>query len=232
MIDLSLGNLLLMSSEIVDIRNWVLHYINDNCIYRVPPNEPELIGIPEGTTYRWQFYLRRGLTDQTFLRSIATLFWFQFKPLYDEHPFQIAGLETGATPLITALIMAGPPGCGGFIIRAERKKYGLFNQFEGCIDHRPVLLVDDMSNSKNTMTLAAHYCGQENLHIYKYGFVLVNKDVNAHPSPLWEKVKIISLFNTSDFHLSWESYNDYATVHKIYQKPWRLERNSLLNTKS
>ena len=89
------------------------------------------------------------------------------------------------------------------------------------------MLVDDMCNSKNTMVRAMHYCEEEGLKIYKYGFTIVNKDVDGqhsdHDKYIGKDFKIISLFKHSDFHLTWQSYKEYATEHKISSRPWFME---------
>src|SRR6187402_439725 len=99
-----------------ETRAWLREYINDHCIYRVKPGEQLLLDKATGKhKYIWQFYLRRGLTNPEFMRGVARLFWAEFGPLYAQRKFQLAGIETGATPLVAALAMTSPPGCSSFI---------------------------------------------------------------------------------------------------------------------
>lgn len=206
------------------LHGWVLHYINENCIYRVKPGDRLLDGKIPGTFYTWQFYLRRGLTNPEFLRAVTRLFWMRFEPLFEDNEFQIAGIETGATPLVAALVLTSP-SCSSFIIRENQKAYGLRNRFEGIIDYGlPVLLVDDMCNSKNTLFKAVKYCREGGLSLYDCGFTLVNKDVDGthpdHDKYIGENFKVASLFTLKDFDLS------YAAYLRRYDRPpkqWQLD---------
>lgn len=221
-------NILTGTDPALDMTNWVMNYINDNCIYRVAPDEEQLPGLPEGNRYTWQFYMRRGLTNPRFLKSIGSLFWFRFAQLYKSRPFQITGLETGATPLIIGIVMTAhafniDPNC--FITRAERKKYGLKNRFEGIVDYDlPVLIVDDLSNSKDSMVRAMVACEQEGLEIYKYGFTIINKGADHYDKYIGIGLEIFSLFQYDEFIMQYEQYQEYCKLYNVKQKPFRREQ--------
>jgi orotate phosphoribosyltransferase len=222
-----------MSPEALEeARQWLRAYIEYNCIYRVPYDEEPLPGKEPDVRYTWQFYLRRGLFNNRFLGTVGSLFWEQFKDLYAEEPFQIMGLETGSTPLIVGIVMTAPfygIDVNAVSIRAERKKYGLKNRFEGVINyHLPVMIVDDMCNSKTTLLRAMKYCVDEGLHIYKYGFAIVNKDVDGthsdHDKYIGEGYEIKSLFNISEFILDHEDYLAFLKQINFPKSQFVLER--------
>jgi len=175
----------------------------------VAPGEPKLPGKLPGSTYTWQFYLRRGLTDVEFLRYVCWAFWNLFRGAFEVRPFQLTGLETGATPLVIALAMTAPFPVQCFLTRAERKAYGLKNRFEGIVDHSlPVMMVDDMSHSKNTMVRCQDCLIAEGLQVYDQAFVIVDKDVAGHTHGLLPT--IVYLFKASQFHLTYDDYFNYA----------------------
>lgn len=199
---------------------WLKEYINHNCIERVAPDLPPLPGKKEGTFYRWQFYLRKGLFNHKFLSHIGYLFWNKFADKYHEQPFQIAGLETGSTPLIVGLTMTAPAfdiNVNSFSIRAQRKAYGLKNIFEGIVDSDlPVLIVDDLSNSKDTIMRARQECTNENLTLLNEVFTVVHKDSipnfnsTVYNEVIENNITYHSLFNLNNFELS---YNKYMLMH-------------------
>ena len=222
----------MIPDNVEQARQWLRAYIEYNCIYRVPYDEEPIPGKMPGTTYEWQFYLRRGLFNEKFLGIVGSLFWEQFKDLYKEKPFQIMGLETGATPLLVCIAMTAPYygiNVNAVSIRAERKKYGLFNRFEGIIDYTlPVVIVDDMCNSKNTMFLAIKHCLDEGIPIYDYLFAIINKDIDGehpdHDKYIGKNFKIKSLFNISEFITDYEDYAAFLKKIHFPKSRFVLER--------
>lgn len=197
---------------------WLKEYINEYCLVRIPSDEPPLPGKKPGTTYRWQFYMRRGLFNSTFLNYVGCLFWNKFADQYRLKPFQIAGLETGSTPLIVGITTTASLfdiNVNSFSIRAERKKYGLLNIFEGMVDSDlPVFIVDDLSNSKDTIKKARSICHEEGLPVLDNVFTIVHKDIEvtkgvAFNSITRKEIDDITynyLFAMNHFDLSYETY--------------------------
>ena len=194
-----------------EMREWLRNYINHTCIYRVKPEAQKLIGKAPNSFYTWQFYLRRGL--------------FNAK-------FQVTGLETGATPILGAIAMTShlfDIDVNVISTRANRKKYGLLNRFEGIIDYNlPVMIVDDMCNSKDTIIRCMNYVSDEGLQICNEGWTIVNKDVDGihpdHDKYIGDTgLKIRSIFTLSEFDLSW---NDYISKNgNIDEVEFVSERN-------
>jgi orotate phosphoribosyltransferase len=189
-----------------DIRAWLYRYINEACLYRVGPGEELLPARKADQKYSWQFYLRRGLTNAEFLRKVGELFWAHFAPVYDKQPFQVTGLETGATPLVIGIAMTAPFPVNCFVTRAERKTYGLKNRFEGIIiGDLPVMIVDDLKSSKSTMHRCKTYLEEAGLDVFDTAFAIIDKDVGAHDYGLLVP-EIVTLFKASDFPLKYGAY--------------------------
>jgi len=203
--------------EIKEMRSILYNYINDNCIIRRPPGDRNFVLLTHsGDRYIWQFYLRKMLFNSKFLTYTGMLFWSKYAEEFKKSPFQIAGLETGSTPLIVGLAMTAPSfgiNVNAFSIRKDRKTYGTLNRMEGIVTDEPVMLVDDLCNSKNTMFLAKKYCEEEDLKIYNKAFTVVNKNILKTDSTEFDKyigetLPVDSLFYINEFDLEYLDYFD------------------------
>src|SRR5580704_3959523 len=161
--------------------------INDHCIVRVPNGSKELPALDGQGYYTWQFYLRRVLLDPDCLQLICEDFWNRFEQLFKIEPFQLAGVESAAVPLITALVLDGARrrlDINAFTIRKNRKSYGLRNLIEGSPSDRRVLFVDDLTSPQHkAFWHAMHAISQSGLKLNGRGYVLVRKQ-NAEVSPV------------------------------------------------
>lgn len=184
-------------------------FIDKKCIVRNTP----MPGKAPGSRYTWMFYMRRGLLDKTFMAAIAKMFIFKVHKEIGHFDFQISGLETGATPLIVALphlLQRNKIDVDSFIVRKERKTYGLLNWIEGIPNEKPVLLVDDLCNSSMSMKIAYNIVNQEGMQTLPFAFAVVNKVNKGVHDPsrqitdmyLPKEVKVISLFDMDDFKLT------------------------------
>lgn len=204
-----------MAQESVEeMREWMRNYINHTCVYRAR-NKSELIpGKIKDTQYIWQFYLRRALANDQFCKYVGITFWEMCGADFKKRQFQIAGLEWASTPLLCAIGTQAKKfgiNCNTLSIRANRKPYGFKNRFEGIIDYNlPVLVIDDLCNSKNTLIRARQYCLDEGLEIYDYGFAIINKDVDGshvdHDKYIGDDFKFKTVFNLQDLDMRWEEY--------------------------
>lgn len=193
------------------LRKYLYDYINDICIERAKPGEETLVSSYSNKQWsKWQFYLRRGLFNLEFLSYVGYLFWDKFADEYHKTPFQVAGLETGATPVTLGILMAAPAfECGDvncFAIRREKKKYGLLNRFEGIVKpDLPVLVVDDLCNTKGTIAQAFTHLKEEKVDIFYKAFAIVYKDEN-HEIDKDAIDYIEHLFKFRDFVLEYDAY--------------------------
>jgi len=106
---------------------------------------------PRGARQAWMLDLRRIMLEPEVIALVAELFWEKMQARF---PFQIAGMETAAIPLITAIQLtahAHGKSVNGVIVRKERKTYGLGRVIEGEFNDAPVIVVDDIVNSASSL---------------------------------------------------------------------------------
>lgn len=194
-------------------REWLIDYIDKNCIVRIQPGKPQMLGKAPGTSYNWQFYLRRGLFNPDFNEMVAHLFLDLVQEKIGHFDFQIAGLETASTPLLVSIpIVARSFGIklNAFSVRKNRKEYGIHNWIEGIVEKdKPVLLLDDLCNSSNSMQKAMYTIhGDQKLEFLKFAFAIVNKseEVFKKCKNMPPDMQMLSLFSLKDFTLEYYDY--------------------------
>lgn len=187
-----------ISGEIRDI-------INTTCVIRqkMTAREP-------GKFYTWQFYLRRGLFNPQFMTKICKMFIYKIDKEIGNFDFQIAGLETASTPLLSAIpIIASQYNIdiNAFSIRKNQKEYGLKNWIEGIPNKKPCLLIDDLCNSTASMKKAYDIMNYHQIKSNGYGFCIVNK-VNKdsgfvinRDKYLTDDVRMLYLYDLDSFDL-------------------------------
>lgn len=178
---------------------------------------------PNGEPQKWLIDLRPLLLDPDGLNLITDLFWDQYQ---DQLPFQIAGMEVAAVPLVTALIMKAKQRglkTSGFVIRKERKASGLGKSIEGTITDDPIILVDDIFNSGVSLEKACAVITQEGKHVRQV-FVIVNYKTQV--GQIWQdgrNLKVDELFDLTPFDVSYDdnvtppAYK-YTVIWRFYQK--------------
>lgn len=208
--------------------NWLRKYINDNCIVR----GQYMKGKVPGTNYTWCFYLRRGLYNPEFNKHLAVCFLYKIKKEVGHFDFQLSGLETAATPMVTSLPIYAKQlldiDLHSFIFRKAPKEYGLEEPWEGTPKFdTPTLLVDDLANSTMSLKICSDICRNYEIQKLNYAFVIVNK-VNRnyydmglpeeqysksehelrqnHDMYLDPNTTIISLFDMDEFNLKGASH--------------------------
>lgn len=195
-----------------EMHHWMKAYIWQKCLIRdvvMPAKTP-------GKLYSWMFYLRRGLFNTEFLGALGLMFTYKMERLDPSFNFQLSGIETAATPMLSALPLLMKPfgiNMNAFVVRKEQKTYGLQNWIEGIPNEKPVLMVDDLCNSSNSMERCRKILLQENLQISRWAFVIVNKatkyhSIERHNTDMYlpKDIKVISLFNLEDFGLDKTSH--------------------------
>ena len=197
-------------------RQFVKNFINELCIYRVKPGDPFLVGKQPGTTYSWQFYLRRGLFNHEFLTAVSEMFLQKVYDEYQSFDIQIAGLETASTPMLAGIpLVAARYGLNinAFSIRKNKKEYGLLNWIEGRVNNKPIILIDDLCSSTISLKKALDVLIEINLtqNILDRAFCIVNKrNVVDKTKPaidihLPEEIKVMYLYSLDDFNLTYRA---------------------------
>lgn len=228
-------------NDLIVMRKWLHAYINDVCIWRAKSPEEWTFSKNGKQTSTWQFLLRRGLLDSKFQHFVGILFWNSLAESFRSNPFQLVGPETAASPLVSALSNTAEffnIECNSLTLRKKRKAYGLHNQFEGIIDYAtPGFVVDDFSNSGDTIESARKLLVLEHIPVSKYAFTIVGKGEKLDGSliphtggntvALQERIKTLSLFNIEEFELSFQRYvQKNGSVNMV---PFVLETNGVKN---
>jgi len=201
-------------------------YINRHCIVR----NTRMKGKAPGTFYTWQFYLRRGLFNATFLQHLSICFVYTIRKDIGHFNFQLAGMETASTPMLSALpILVQPYGISlnAFSIRKERKEYGLRNWIEGMPNDLPVVLIDDLSNSQASMANAYQILKNESIDCLPNTFTIVNKtyagqEITDKYLPLHFTHSY--LFTLQDFLLALR-YDEQRPIEEVLQEYYAATSN-------
>jgi orotate phosphoribosyltransferase len=191
------------------LAKWVHAYIDKYCILR-GVDLPAKVG---STRYSWMFYLRRGLFNSQFNFNIGQMFYYYLERLDPEFNFQITGLETASAPMLTAIPMVAQlmgSDLNAFIVRKERKKYGLENIVEGLPNDKPAIMFDDLCNSSVSLAECLQKLIEEGITVANVAFTIVNKsNEGVHTEQrlksdmyLPPEIQVISLFTLDDFNLN------------------------------
>ena len=226
--------MIISEEEYKDFWGWMRKYISNNCNFHsgilksswnidlredkswMADKRNPFPSDPAGKKYRWQFYLRRGCFDPTFNSVLAQMFIYKVEREIGHFDFQISGLETAATPMLSAIPLVAK-GYGidlnSFVVKKEQKQYGIRNWVEGCPDSDlPVMIIDDLISSSNSMATANEILQEKmDLKTMDYVFGIINKRTKfvenwnlnnsvTHCVKLPYK-KILYLFDCDDFNL-------------------------------
>ena len=164
-------------------------------------NYADIMRNPDGTRCDWLFDIRALLVQSEYLDLIADIFWDQMEPHF---PFQVGGLEVGAIPLVSAILMKGQAqgkNINGFFVRKIRKTTGLSKHIEGSLTKDPIVIVDDLINSGNSLKRIEVALATEKREI-DHAFFLINFDRERTQKYLIrQKIALTSLFHLKDFGL-------------------------------
>ena len=127
--------------------------------------------------------------------------------------FQLSGLETAATPLLVGIPLIArvfEDDINAFVVRKERKEYGLLNILEGMPNDKPVVMLDDLCNSSISLRRCYDELVGLNMTVANKAFTIVNKsnnDVHSYQRQhtdmyLPSDIEVVSLFTLDDFNLS------------------------------
>jgi hypothetical protein len=191
--------------------NWCRDFIDREVIYRADDTHPEIPGKATGTTYVWQFYLRRATYNAEFAHRLGLMFWDHFLPVYHQQPFQVCACEPSGPP-IGGAIQAGATllKLPLNVFHARRSaKFGVDNWFDGRpLPRLPVLLVDDVAASSPHMLLAAaRITTKLGLPLHRNYFALVNKvgrnvAKNAQHTVNYLDGELVTFYTINNFSMS------------------------------
>jgi orotate phosphoribosyltransferase len=175
----------------------------------------------KGRPQNWLIDMRRVFLHRETLELIALEFWTRYR----QHlPFQIAGMETAAIPLLTAIMIHAPRDraeVNAVILRKERKITGLCNAIEGDLTDLPVVLIDDILNSGASAEKARSVIAEAGRRVFK-AFAVV--DYQSQRGLRWRDdngIEVTSLFTLPDLNL--ELAKGPPPPRQRYKELWRTE---------
>jgi hypothetical protein len=156
-------------------REWCRRFIVEHCIERGTPARP-IVGA-QGQQQTWQLFLRRALYNAEFALKANRLLLQMIWHTLGDREWQLAGMESGAVPLLMGLAGTAFASCdliNIFSVRKEPKRYGMFNTLEGC--SRPdvvTVLVDDFAHSGRSLRGCRNILEAQGLLVWHHAFSLV-----------------------------------------------------------
>lgn len=176
----------------------LLHdYIDRLCLFRADPEQRYTQSLPAGkfhgkgpgNVHTWAFFLRRLTQNPKMLRLVCKHLLREMmchvdlqEPQTYQIPFQLAGMETSANPLLIGLAHEIWDRFGfevnTFTIRKTRKSYCLHNFIDGRVNDLPVIVVDDTLGSGSSFQRAYDTISRElELEVIEHSFAII--DVNS-----------------------------------------------------
>lgn len=146
-----------MSTNLTDeqVKENIKKYITNKVFDKSSIKELQLLdGIDKNY---WIFNFKSAFFDKAFAKDISFFFWRTvFKKFPNEKSFVIGGLESGAIPVISAIVLYAPKEITvtGFYIRKSQKKSDLAKKIEGDVSAGTLILVDDILNRGFSFTKA------------------------------------------------------------------------------
>lgn len=176
---------------------------------------------PNGDQAAWLFDFRRIFFTPEGLSLAADIFWERFESQY---PFQVAGLEASALPLVTAIVMRGlerGKKVNGFFIRKSRNKSGLLNMVEGLPAGEKVILVDDLINKGSSFLRQIKILQEAGMPIHAlFAFVRYRKP-SYYQFAYDAGVKLETVFSLQDFDRPLLEDENTALLSDIFAPRWR-----------
>lgn len=205
--------MILEDEEYKNMWEWAREYINNYCIWRADEKTPKITGKEEGTWLTWEFHLKNGLLNADFCFVVSQMILHDMEKEYGSFDFQLAGMQSGSLPLLTSIPLIAEKVYGkkinAFSIKKQRNNYGLYNQLEGMINNKPVLLIDDICNTTQTLRNCVNtLIGSGCTRILDRPFVLINntkidkEDYETSPENyLPSQMSVVGLYGINDFTL-------------------------------
>lgn len=176
-----------------------------------------------GVEIPWGFDFRTILLEPQWLNAYAELFWERYK---DQYPFQVGGSETAGIPLVAAIVMKsqerGSP-VTGFFVRKSRKKDSTLNAIEGTLSDAPIILVDDLINSGQTLHKAILQLERADRKITDIFTLLAFRPLDAYRFVFDRNIRIKSIFSLEDFGLPLESARTPEIPTQSFKVLWRFK---------
>ncbi len=147
----------------------------------------------------WLFDFRALMLQPKWLDKYAEIFWERYA---NRLPFQVGGVETAGIALVAAIVMKsvarGTP-VNGFYIRKSRKRQGLMKYIEGTLTDEPVIFVDDLINSGQSVHKQLEILAQAGKKVADVFIMLAFRADDAYAFLADKHVSLSHLFTLADF---------------------------------
>lgn len=174
----------------------------------------------------WLFDFRALMLQPKWLNHYAELFWERYASHY---PFQVGGVETAGIALVAAIVMKGVERgtpVNGFYIRKSRKRQGLMKTIEGTLNDHPVILVDDLVNSGQTMNKQADVLSRAEKKVTDVFVILSFRADDAYAFFKEKNVSLAHLFTLADFGLPMAGSKAAEIPDDSFEEIWRYQAPS------
>lgn len=176
-----------------------------------------------GARDQWIFDFRAFILQPTWLDRYAEIFWEQYG---SRLPFQVGGLETAGIPLVAAIVMKsverGTP-VNGFYLRKSRKRQGLMKNLEGTLTDEPIVFVDDLINSGQSMNKQIDILTGQGKTVSEAFVLLAFREKSAYDFFEKKKVAVSSLFTLTDFGIPLLAPKTPEVPRDSFDVLWRYE---------
>lgn len=191
------------------------------------------VAIRGSNVYRdlpWIFDFRTITLEAPVLTYLAGVFWEKYSHKY---PFQVGGMESASIPLITAIILKGQERgtpVHGFFIRKSRKRDGLMKMFEGGLTDDPVILVDDLINSGQSLYKLIVSLSGVRKAVTDIFVILSFRSLGSYTFAKERSIEVTSLFTLEDFGMQHLNSSSAEIPRTTFDVIWKYTgRNPRLN---
>lgn len=179
--------------------NTMREFIREKVFARATPEDPVISSDGE-RQLSWIFDFRTAMGNTDFLHAYADAFWDTYEAQF---PFQVCGMETAGIPLVTAIVMKGRERgkiVNGLYARKSRKKSARMRVLEGTLGPEPVIVVDDLVNTGQSLERIAVVLADAGAHVTDVCTILALRSMTDHPiTKHFNGARVFSFFSSDTF---------------------------------
>lgn len=204
-------------------RESLIRIIKERVFTRGTKDAP--VAIRGSNVYRdlqWIFDFRAITLEAPVLEYLAEAFWEKYAHKY---PFQVGGMESASISLVTAIVLKGQERgtpVHGFFIRKSRKRDGLMKMFEGGLTDEPVILVDDLINSGQSINKLIISLAGVQKTVSDIFVILSFRTLNAYRFAEERSIAITSLFTLEDIGMQNLRSSSTEIPHTVFDILWKF----------
>lgn len=176
-----------------------------------------------GKELDWLFDFRTLFFSAEGLNLAAEVFWDTFE---HEYPFQVAGLESAALPIVAAIMMKGHERgtpVSGFFIRKSRNKANRLRMIEGNPSKEKTILVDDLINSGSSFLRQMKVLKEAEVPLFALFAYVRFRDLSYYRFADEAGVQVVSTFTVEDFGKPLVVDKDRSLPSDIFKEIWGVK---------